>query len=203
MSISPEIDLGRSLQQVFGESRTSDRQVTLDRDRQTKTSAEILGRFFAPGEKRRQELVILADEVGLGKTYVALAVAVSILDGIRRGTAPAGLPSNKPVALVLTPSNDALYNKWLRESEAFRRDCARHEGALDWLQIACPVPNSSKSGNIVDLTLTMREAARSRPMILIAKLGALGATLSDRDWWRRRALACIFEEFRIRSADRP
>jgi hypothetical protein len=34
--------------------------------------------------------MILADEVGLGKTYVALAVAVSILDAIRRGEAPDG-----------------------------------------------------------------------------------------------------------------
>ena len=65
--------------------------------------------------------MILADEVGLGKTYVALAVAVSILDSIRRGEAPDGLPSNKPVVLVLTPTNDALFNKWMREAEPSRR----------------------------------------------------------------------------------
>ena len=41
-------------------------------------------------------MMLLADEVGLGKTYVALAVAVSVLDAIRRGEAPEGLPAQSP-----------------------------------------------------------------------------------------------------------
>ena len=43
-----------------------------DAERQEKTAREILARFAAqPG-------IILADEVGMGKTFVALAVAVSV-----------------------------------------------------------------------------------------------------------------------------
>ena len=151
---------------------------------------------LVPKERERRELMILADEVGLGKTYVALAVAVSMLDAIRRGDSPDGLPSNKPVVLVLTPTNDALFNKWMREAEAFKTDCARHDGGLDWLQIRSPIDNSSKSGNVIDLSAQMRDATRSKPMLLIAKQSVLGAALHDRDLWRRRGLAAVFGHFR-------
>ena len=142
-------------------------------------------------------MMILADEVGLGKTYVALAVAVSVLDAIRRGDPPDGLPSNKPVALVLTPTNDALFNKWMREAEAFKKDCAR-ERRRDWsgFRSAAPLDNSSKSGNVIHLSAQVREATRSKPMLLIAKQGVLGAALHDRDLWRRRGLAALFGHFR-------
>jgi hypothetical protein len=138
MKISPGIDLGRSLRQVFGNNPDFTTQIEQDRARQSDTTSAILHRFLGAKESERRELMILADEVGLGKTYVALAVAVSLLDAIRRGEAPDGFPSNKPVVLVLTPTNDALFNKWMREAEAFKTDCARIDGGLEWLQIRCP-----------------------------------------------------------------
>jgi len=202
MKMSRSIDLGKSLRQVFGDDPESAAQVEQDRARQSSTVDAILKRFFAGETAKARELMILADEVGLGKTYVALATAVSILDAIRTGAAPGGLPANKPVVLVLTPTNDALFNKWMREAEAFKTDCARTRDALDWLDIRCPIPGSSRSGNVVDLAAQMREASRSRPMLLIAKHGVLGAALHDRDWWRRRALAIVFDTFSIRPADR-
>jgi hypothetical protein len=202
MKLSRDIDLGRSLRQVFGDDSESVPQVEHDRARQATTVDAILDRFFARNASKRRELTILADEVGLGKTYVALAVAVSILDSIRKGETPDGLPANKPVVLVLTPSNDALFNKWMREAEAFKKDCARRNDALDWLDIRCPIKDSNKSGNVIDLTTLMREASRSRPVLLIAKYGVLGAALNDRDLWRRRALAMVFETFNITPQDR-
>lgn len=48
-----------------------DGQFASDWDRQRRTAAEILSRFDT------QEGVVLADQVGMGKTFVALAVAVS------------------------------------------------------------------------------------------------------------------------------
>src|SRR5262245_5557220 len=149
MKISSEIDLGRSLRQVFGNKAEFTSQIEHDCQRQTETCNAILRRFFGPKDRERREMMILADEVGLGKTYVALAVAVSILNAIRQDEAPDGLPSNKPVVLVLTPTNDALFNKWMREAEAFKKDCARNNGDLDWLEIRCPVENSSMSGNMI------------------------------------------------------
>src|SRR5690242_17288008 len=78
--------------------------------RQTATAAAILDRFES-GKK----VQFLADEVGMGKTYVALAVAIS-----RLLTTPA-TSDKKPRArvLVLTP-NSELERKWVREIEEFR-----------------------------------------------------------------------------------
>jgi len=196
MKLSPEIDLVRSLRQVFGNKPEFTAQIEQDCARQSHTANAILRRFFGAKERERRELMILADEVGLGKTYVALAVAISTLDAIRRGEAPDGLPSNKPVVLVLTPTNDALFNKWMREAEAFKNDCARNDGGLEWLQICCPIADSTKSGNVIDLSAKMRYASHSQPMLLIAKQGVLGAKLHDRDLWRPRALAVLFGYFR-------
>jgi hypothetical protein len=194
MKISPEIDLSRSLRQVFGNKEEFNAQIETDCERQSATANAILGRFF--GARDRREMMLLADEVGLGKTYVALAVAVSVLDAIRRGDVPDGLPSNKPVVLVLTPNNDALFNKWLREAQTFKKECARNDGELEWLEIRCPLDNSNKSGNLLHLSAQIREATRSGPVLLIAKHGVLGAALHDRDLWRRRGLAGLFGHFR-------
>ena len=202
MKLSRNIDLGKSLRQVFGDDPESAAQVEHDRARQEATTNAILKRFVARNPANRRELTILADEVGLGKTYVALAAAVSLLDAIRNGDSPDGLPANKPVVLVLTPTNDALFNKWMREAEGFKTDCARTGDALDWLEIRCPIPGKSKSGNMVDLAAQMRDASRSRPMLLIAKHGVLGAALNNREWWRRRALAIVFETCKVRPEDR-
>ncbi len=195
MKLSPEIDLSRSLRQVFGNKKEFDAQIEADCERQSATANAILGRFFGAKDRGRRELMLLADEVGLGKTYVALAVAVSVLDAIRRDDAPEGLPSNKPVALVLTPNNDALFNKWVREAETFKKECARKDGGLDWLQIRCPLDDGSKSGNLLDLSAQVRGATRSAPVLLIAKHGVLGAALHARDLWRRRGLAALFGHF--------
>lgn len=73
--------------------------------RQQRTASEILRRFDGlPG-------VVLADEVGMGKTFVALAVAASVIDatGYR-----------KPV-LVMVPS--AVGEKWPLEWDVFRSFC--------------------------------------------------------------------------------
>ena len=155
MRLSPEIDLKKSLRLVFGNGSGFAEQIEQDCARQTETARAILKRFFAASDAERRELMILADEVGLGKTYVALAVAVSVLDAIRRGESPAGFPVNRPVVLVLTPTNDALFNKWMREAEAFKKDCARQDGGLDWLQIRSPLKNSSRS-------IMMRPSATAR-----------------------------------------
>ncbi len=192
MNLSQDIDLSRSLRQVFGNKKEFADQIRCDCDRQSDTASAILRGFFG-AEGWRREMMLLADEVGLGKTYVALAVAVSILDAIRQDKAPEGLPKNKPVVLVLTPTSDALFNKWLREAETFKKDCARDDGNLDWLQICSPREDGTKSGNLIHLSTQIREATRSKPVLLVAKQGVLGAALHDRDLWRRRALAAVFE----------
>jgi hypothetical protein len=94
--------------------RISDR----DAERQARAARDILGRFV------RQPGVILADEVGMGKTFVALAVAISII--IDREDAG-------PVVVMTPPS---LRDKWPKDWEVFRECCLvpalkeRHRSAL-------------------------------------------------------------------------
>ena len=43
---------------------------------------ELLNRLFNSADSERWELQLLADEVGMGKTFVALAVAYSVLEAM-------------------------------------------------------------------------------------------------------------------------
>jgi superfamily II DNA or RNA helicase len=76
-----------------------------DAKRQEKTAIEILNRL------QHQPGLILADEVGMGKTFVALAVALSI-----------SLKNNKqkPVVVMIPP---ALKNKWPGDFNVFTQRC--------------------------------------------------------------------------------
>jgi hypothetical protein len=47
-------------------------------------------RLYDDDEERRREVVLLADEVGLGKTFVALGLAWSVLHQRRAGSLASG-----------------------------------------------------------------------------------------------------------------
>lgn len=80
-------------------------------ERQLRTAADILQRLD------QQEGVILADQVGMGKTYVALCVAVSEI----LATEPRGQ------VVVMVPS--AVARKWVDEWQKFATMClAPHHG---------------------------------------------------------------------------
>lgn len=80
-----------------------------DAKRQKATSAAILERLAGqPG-------LILADEVGMGKTFVALAVAASAAWADR---------GHNPVIVMVPPS---LRDKWPRDFETFRELCLTHD----------------------------------------------------------------------------
>jgi len=76
-----------------------------DASRQALTAREILKRFH------RRPGVILADEVGMGKTFVSLAVATSVA---------LGDPEHRPV-VVMIPSG--LKQKWPRDFDTFSERC--------------------------------------------------------------------------------
>ncbi len=193
MKISRDINLGLSLRKVFGNDKKSNSQVREDQARQTATANEILKRFFSSSSVSRREMILLADEVGLGKTYVALAVAVSILDAIRKGRAPSGMPSYQPVVIVFTPNNKALHNKWIREAEEFKNNCTRGN-KLDWLQIFQPDPDGDNVGNIIEMTDKISSATRAKPVLIIARHGVMRRQLHQKEIWQKRALAVIFKE---------
>ena len=109
--LSRIIDLGND------KARMSDPK---DAERQERTAEELLRRFFGVNFRPLQ---ILADEVGMGKTYVALAVAFSLLEATRKSDEFEDLKGCYRKILVITPDNDALFRKWYRETEEFVRRC--------------------------------------------------------------------------------
>jgi hypothetical protein len=87
-----------------------------DAARQAKTASEILRGFVdRPG-------VLLSDEVGMGKTYVALAVAASVIVATKGRQGP---------VVIMVPGR--LRRKWQREWEQFRHHCSL-AGSLDWVR---------------------------------------------------------------------
>src|ERR1700693_1426380 len=94
-----------------------------DRDRMTVKAANeqhasvnrLLGAFYGPIDERR-EVQLLADEVGLGKTFVALAVAYATLAALREKIPPpcvADLANAYRAVVVMIPQgNHALAAKW-------------------------------------------------------------------------------------------
>ena len=121
-------------------------------DRQTRTAEEILRRLEdRPG-------VILADEVGMGKTYVALAVAVSVLEATRR---------KRPVIVMVPP---AVADKWPKEWAVFRARCLRpgHD-----LRSAGPIRRGS------DLLKLLDDPTPARRHIIFLTHGALTSSLTD------------------------
>lgn len=89
-----------------------------DGARQQETSRSILQ------DLATQPGVILADEVGMGKTYVALAVVSSVVRAVR-GT-------GRPVVVMVPPG---LASKWPREWDHFKALCVRGN-ALAWVRDA-------------------------------------------------------------------
>ena len=76
-----------------------------DAERQEHTTREILRRFS------NQPGLVLADEVGMGKTFVALATAVSVA---------LADPKRRPVVIMVPPS---LKQKWPKDFALFQERC--------------------------------------------------------------------------------
>ena len=89
----------------------------------------------APLNERR-EVQLLADEVGLGKTFVALATAYSLLRTVRRQPQladEAGLGKCYRSVIVVVPSgNHALAHKWKQEVEAIQMRCSTNPNETSW-----------------------------------------------------------------------
>lgn len=144
-----------------------------DAARQGRTAAEILRRL------QRQPGVVLADEVGMGKTFVAMAAAISIiLDRDDEG----------PVVVMVPPS---LREKWPRDWEVFRHECLSSE-ARDRIRSA-----SADSG-ISFLRLLDDPPARRAHLIFLTH-GALHRSLTD----GYAKLAVIKRAFKGRRKLRP
>lgn len=124
-----------------------------DAVRQTRTAQEILNRFNnRPG-------VILADEVGMGKTFVSLAVAASVA---------LQDPERLPV-VVMIPSG--LKEKWPRDFDTFKEKCL---SPLLHARFKC---GSAETG--VDFLKFLDDPVETRRQIIFLTHGAMQRALSD------------------------
>jgi Helicase conserved C-terminal domain len=129
ISVSQHVDLGLDATRMIGSS---------DAERQRATSAELLQRYFHPDGNHRWELQLVADEVGMGKTFVALATAYSVLASLRAGEQTADLQGCAQRVLIIAPHR-TLAAKWAREVGEFVKRCIvsdERENAGMWFTAA-------------------------------------------------------------------
>jgi hypothetical protein len=143
----------------------TDRVSRQDAARQQRTAVEILRRL------EDQAGLVLADEVGMGKTFVALATAASV--ALAR-------PDDGPVVVMVPPS---LKQKWPKDWEVFRTHCLRG-------QAASRLKAASADRGVAFLRL-LDDPPERRSAIVFLTHGALNRSLTD-DWVKlallRRAL---------------
>ena len=162
------LDLRRSLRSALGNTASSSAVETAAL-RQERTIDAVLQRLYDRDERRRREIVLLADEVGLGKTFVALGVAWSVL----HQRSSVGLSSG-PV-LVVTPRAHPLFKKWSREAERFLQLVAPPDRGFDVEAVSTPH----------DLARALRKRS---PTLVIARMSAFSGRLHQVDTARMAAI---------------
>ena len=153
--------------------KINNRVPAADQRRQRLEAEAILGRL------RRQPGVILADEVGMGKTFVALAVAFSVARRSRRG----------PV-IVMAPPN--LLEKWRQDLTTF---CDLYvKGIQPIAKSDARLKRHKKAATLryevvhhsIDLLRLLDDPAGTQCQIVFLALGAMSRSVSDK--WVRLAL---------------
>ncbi len=124
-----------------------------DAKRQERTAREILKRL------EHQPGLILADEVGMGKTFVALAVAVSVR---------LSDPQKRPVVVMVPPS---LKEKWPSDFMTFLAYC---------LPVSLAKKLSfGRATNAVEFLKLLDDPIRRRKSIIFMTHGAMSRGLND------------------------
>lgn len=146
---------------------------TEDATRQAKTAQEILERLA------RQPGIILADEVGMGKTFVALAVAASAALADKGGN---------PVVVMVPPS---LKEKWPRDFNVFTRHCFHQAAGGRERKIT-----EATAHDGVSFLKLLDDPASRRPRIIFLSHGALSRGLVD-PWTKLAILKAALRSRRL------
>jgi superfamily II DNA or RNA helicase len=154
-------------------TRLNSRVLDADQKRQREEVEDILRRLSTqPG-------VVLADEVGMGKTYVALGIAYSVARSSPRG----------PV-IVMVPPN--LIDKWEEDLKKFcglylddrhpiKKDTAARQGLMSRTAFRYGIARHS-----VELMKMLDDPPRERCHLIFLAQGAMGRRQTDK--WVRLAL---------------
>lgn len=156
--------------------------------RQEATVDALLARFFAARPEQRSGLQVLADEVGMGKTFVALGVAWSILQHLKGSAPHPDLANCYQRVLVLTPVNESLFNKWVREVSEFRRRCVPAD--FDDSRLCF---SAARVERLDELAAELRKPGR-RPQVIVARMSVTGK-LRHYDLKRRILLGVLFRKW--------
>lgn len=178
------VDLGRDQKRMSEE----------DPRRQPASVNKLLKAFFGPPESR-SEIQLLADEVGMGKTFVALATAYAVLDTLRHKPAEEQPPDLKKcyrAVVVVTPAgNHALTEKWHREVEALRTRCSRDVNATRWFHSrVCKTPE-----DLVESLCRAHDLRRDptkTPCVIVCQGNIFTRRLRDAGERLRFLTACLF-----------
>lgn len=160
----PELLLGTQLNARVPEA---------DQKRQRAEVVDILRRL------RNQPGVILADEVGMGKTFVALAIAYAVAVSSPRG----------PV-IVMVPAN--LVDKWEQDLKTFcelylgNRQAVRKEVASTKVLRSESAVRYGVARHSIDLMKLLDDPSRERCHLIFLAQGAMSRRQSDK--WIRLAL---------------
>ena len=121
--------------------------------RQTRSARAILERFtLQPG-------VVLGDEVGMGKTFVALAVAA----------AHVVVDARRPVVVMVPPS---VVRKWERDANTFRTECLKSEAERVRFRVRV-----AETG--IEFLKLLDDPLAERATIIVLAHGALNRRLAD------------------------
>lgn len=132
-----------------------DKIASADGRRQQDTAESIIS------DLRSQPGVILADEVGMGKTYVALAVIASVLLSQKDDSHP---------VIVMMPPN--LLGKWKKEWDQFKRICCTKSEELNKI----PVDHAESP---VDFLRFLSLSKSKRPRLIWMKTTCFYSGLDD------------------------
>src|SRR3569623_640736 len=171
LRLDPVLNLG-----LDGKRMTPD-----DTRRQEATTNWLLKAFTGPLVDRR-EVQLLADEVGLGKTFVALASAYSLLRAVRTQPDVAdatGLGKCYRAAIVVVPSgNHSLADKWNQEVEALRTRCSTKRKETDWFHSRV-CENAYELVEVLRRASDLRRIAHKNPCVLICTANVFSRKVPD------------------------
>jgi len=139
----------------------------VDADRQAQTAAEIVRRL------RTQPGVVLADEVGMGKTFVAFAVAAAVIHSTNGAKGP---------VLFLVPSH--MLDKWRDDWQKFRDYCVLDSQLKKKLELKT-LEHAS------DLLRERAKPNNERAPVLLMKLSAFTRRLQD-PWFKLAIVHACF-----------
>ena len=160
-------------------SKQNEHVPVADQDRQKRETAEILKRL------RVQPGVVLADEVGMGKTFVALAVGYCV-----------GLQSKRGPVVVMAPPN--LIDKWVNDLKTFCELYLDGHVPVDRNQASDKVLRAKDAFRFgvartsVDFLKLLDDPSRTRCHMVFLAQGSMARRQSDK--WVR--LALVRETFR-------